>query len=144
MATHVIRHPMKGKCFVDLGRYQQFTLRWSKESGTSVPKVYPNIEWDAVIAALSLEGATCEQIAWITPHVAIFPHPEVRGMWLCEVEALFNGVSTTCTACAGSPEEAKNLFWTTWNEERRAANEPTHLAILLRTRYRVTLPTAHS
>tara|TARA_R100001015_G_scaffold18160_1_gene10850 strand:- start:1357 stop:1785 length:429 start_codon:yes stop_codon:yes gene_type:complete len=140
MATHVLRHPMKGKCFVDLGRHAQFTVRWSKEAGSSVPKVYPVDQWDTVLSALRLEGTTCEQIAWVTPHIMIQPHPDFKGKWMATCEADFNGVKVTCSADGSTPEEARNLFWAQWNEDRRANNEPTHLAIFLRTRYRVLLP----
>ena len=143
MATHVLRHPLKGKCFVDVGRHAQFTVRWSKEAGTSVPKVYPVDQFETVLSALRLEGTTCEQIAWVTPHILIQPCPDNKGQWLCVCEADFNGVKGTTTASGNSPEDARNNFWSVWNEERRAANEPTHLAIILRTRYRVILPTAH-
>ena len=138
MATHVIKHPLRGKCFINLGRYERFTVRFSKGNNSNVPEVYPTDQFETVMAAFRAVGASVDQIAWITPHILIEFNEEF-GCWDCGCTAEFNGNEISCLASGDSPELAKSSFWTCWNRERLATNTPTHLAILLPNRYRVIL-----
>jgi hypothetical protein len=140
MATHRVTHPVKGTALINLGRYKTFTVSFANEEGKAVPKVYPNERWDEVQASLQEDGCTIRQIAWVTPHILIQPNPDGTELgWRCGCEADFNGVSIVCCGDGRTPKEAQDAFWVNWNAERKANDEPTHLAILLRARYRVVL-----
>lgn len=137
MATHKIVHPTKGACTIDVGRYLTFQLHFSKVSGKEIPKTYLKKEWPSVELELLAEGAKVTQIAWTTPVVVIQKKGKV---WHISCEATFNGVTIQHSAKNKDEEVAKKAFWFTWTENRRAAHEPTHLAILEDKRYKYLVP----